>query len=444
MLRCRQINDDDIFYGGMRHMREVINFNTKWAFTKEATEVPKEMPEKWYWVTLPHSWNEIDGQDGGNDYYRGTCYYAKQLKKSELPEADCYYLELRGANASADVYVNGKAVAHHDGGYSTWRVDITKELTEEENLIVIAVENGVNDRVYPQNADFTFYGGLYRDVNIIAVNKSHFDLDYYGGPGIKVTPEIKGADASVEVEVFLTNAAADQKLVYTVKDAEGKEVAKTETAAGETKAVLSIPAVHLWNGKKDPYLYTAEVALVSGEETVDAVSTRFGCRTFEIDPERGFILNGEEYPLRGVSRHQDRWGIGNALLPEHHREDIDLICELGADDCRKRSGGKSVAGSGERSRQHGRCTEHDKSGKCGADRERRSDGCGAGRCRRTDGRGADRCRSAGGCGTEYGVWGRPEYGVHPDGGGRKPCGLQLYGGTGSGTSDSGDNGQRNA
>lgn len=148
--------------------------------------------------------NEIDGQDGGNDYYRGTCYYAKQLKKSELPEADCYYLELRGANASADVYVNGKAVAHHDGGYSTWRVDITKELTEEENLIVIAVENGVNDRVYPQNADFTFYGGLYRDVNIIAVNKSHFDLDYYGGPGIKVTPEIKGADASVEVEVFLT------------------------------------------------------------------------------------------------------------------------------------------------------------------------------------------------------------------------------------------------
>lgn len=142
-------------------MREVINFNTKWAFTKEATEVPKEMPEKWYWVTLPHSWNEIDGQDGGNDYYRGTCYYAKQLKKSELPEADCYYLELRGANASADVYVNGKAVAHHDGGYSTWRVDITKELTEEENLIVIAVENGVNDRVYPQNADFTFYGGLY-------------------------------------------------------------------------------------------------------------------------------------------------------------------------------------------------------------------------------------------------------------------------------------------
>ncbi len=121
------------------------------------------------------------------------------------------------------------------------------------------------------------------------------------------------------------------------------------------------------------------------------------------------------------------------------------VCSRGADDCRKRSGGKSVAGSGERSRQHGRCTEHDKSGKCGADRERRSDGCGAGRCRRTDGRGADRCRSAGGCGTEYGVWGRPEYGVHPDGGAESlaafsytaapEAGLPTAATTGSGTLD---------
>ena len=150
-------------------MREVINFNTKWAFTKEATEIPKEMPQKWYWVTLPHCWNEIDGQDGGNDYYRGTCYYAKELEKRDLPEADRYYLELRGANSSADVYVNGRKLAHHDGGYSTWRVDMTESLTEQ-NLIVVAVDNSANETVYPQNADFTFYGGIYRDVNIIAVS----------------------------------------------------------------------------------------------------------------------------------------------------------------------------------------------------------------------------------------------------------------------------------
>ena len=310
-------------------MREIINFNTKWAFTKDATEVPQVMPEKWYWVTLPHSWNDIDGQDGGADYYRGTCYYAKELDKIDLPEADQYYLELRGANASADVYVNGKKLAHHDGGYSTWRVNMTEALADK-NLIVVALENGKNDRVYPQNADFTFYGGLYRDVNIIAVNESHFDLDYYGGPGIKVTPEIKGADADVEVEVYLTNAKAGQRLSYTIKESDGTVVVKGETDASDTKINFNIANVHLWNGKKDPYLYTAEVELVENGEVIDTVSTRFGCRTFKIDPERGFILNGVDYPLRGVSRHQDRWGYGNALLPEHHREDIELICEMGA------------------------------------------------------------------------------------------------------------------
>lgn len=310
-------------------MREVMNFNTKWAFTKDAAGVPKEMPEKWYWVTLPHCWNEIDGQDGGNDYYRGTCYYAKELNRNELPKADRYYLELRGANSSADVYVNGSKLAHHDGGYSTWRVDITESLSDK-SLIVIAVDNSANEIVYPQNADFTFYGGIYRDVNIIAVSESHFDLDYYGGPGIKVTPEVTGSDAKVEVEVYLTNAKAGQSLVFTICDAEGKVVGEVKSAAEDTKAVMEIPSVHLWNGRKDPYLYTAKVALMDGEEELDEVSTRFGCRTFRIDPEKGFILNGKEYPLRGVSRHQDRWGRGNALLPEHHREDIDLIMELGA------------------------------------------------------------------------------------------------------------------
>ena len=158
-------------------MRQIINFNTKWAFSKEACEVPAVMPEKWYWVTLPHSWNNIDGQDGDNDYYRGTAYYAKELEKIDLPEADRYYLEIRGANSSAAVYANGKEIAKHDGGYSTWRVDIT-DVIDVKTLFVIAVDNAANDRVYPQSADFTFYGGLYRDVNIIAVSESHFDLDY--------------------------------------------------------------------------------------------------------------------------------------------------------------------------------------------------------------------------------------------------------------------------
>lgn len=320
-------------------MRTNININQKWAFSKEATAVPEIMPENWYWVTLPHTWNAIDGQDGGNDYYRGTCYYVKELEMIELLDGrtlennEKCYIEFTGANSSADLYVNGKKYAHHDGGYSTWRVDITDALSEKA-LVTVVVDNSANEEVYPQQADFTFYGGLYRNVNLIIVPESHFTLDYYGGPGIKVTPEVKGmegkVDASVEVETFVTAPQAGQELIYRIKDANGDVVTETKSAIAETKITCEIANVHLWNGKKDPYLYTAEVALVEGDNVLDTVSTRFGCRTFEIDPERGFILNGQEYPLRGVSRHQDFAGIGNALLPEHHREDIELICELGA------------------------------------------------------------------------------------------------------------------
>ena len=310
-------------------MRQIYNFNTKWGFSKEAVEAPTTMPERWNWVNLPHTWNNIDGQDGGNDLYRGTAFYAKELEKMDLPKADRYFLEIQGANSSAILYVNGKKLANHDGGYSTWRVDIT-DVLEDKNLFVFELDNSANDRVYPQNADFTFYGGLYRNVNIIAVNESHFDLEYYGAPGIKVTPEVVGENAKVEVEVFVKNVKENQKLIYTLKDAEGNVVVEQETPASQTVASLEIENVHLWHGRKDPYLYTAEVYLKSEDEVLDNVSTRFGCRTFEIHPENGFILNGEEYPLRGVSRHQDRWGVGNALLREHHDEDMDLICEVGA------------------------------------------------------------------------------------------------------------------
>ena len=308
-------------------MRQIVNINRKWAFTKQATSVPAEFPLNWDFVNLPHSWNNIDGQDGDSDYYRGTCYYVKKLSKMDLPETDKYYLEIKGANSSADVYINGKVLAHHDGGYSTWRVDITNHL-QMENLIVIAVDNSANDKVYPQFADFTFYGGLYRDVNIICVNNSHFDLMHYGGPGLKITPVVEGKNANVEIETWLTDAKAGQEIKYIIKDAEGNVVCEKTTA--DTKVDFTIENAHLWHGKKDPYLYTAELELLANGKVIDNISSRFGCRSYVIDPENGFILNGEEYPLRGVSRHQDRWGFGNALLPEHHEEDIQLIMEVGA------------------------------------------------------------------------------------------------------------------
>ena len=308
-------------------MRTVINFNDNWAFTKQTTEIPSAFPNDWENVNLPHCFNAVDGQDGGNDYFRGTVHYAKSFKKSDLPESERYFAEIKGANSSAELYLNGKKLATHDGGYSTWRVDITDTISAE-NLLVITVDNSANDRVYPQMADFTFYGGLYRDVNIICVSDSHFCLEYYGGPGIAVTPSIDGADANVEVEVFVTNKEDGQSIHYVIEDKEGNTIAETTT--DNTKATLTIKDVTLWHGRRNPYLYTAKAELLSNSTVLDNVSTRFGCRTFKIDPDNGFILNGEEYPLRGVSRHQDRWQKGNALSPEDHKEDIELIYELGA------------------------------------------------------------------------------------------------------------------
>ncbi len=305
-------------------MRTIVNWNQDWLFVKNTTDIQARDGET---VQLPHTWNAADGHDGGNDYFRGTCLYVKTLKKADLPAADAYYLEIRGANASADVYVGGEKLAHHDGGYSTWRVDLTRKITEE-TTIAITVDNAPSDSVYPQMADFTFYGGLYRNVNLIAVNKTHFDLDYYGGTGLKITPAVEGKDAKVEVEVFTTPLAQGQSLVYTIYDKDENELQKIEST--DSKVTFEIKDVHLWHGRRDPYLYCCEAEIVENGQVLDNVCHRFGCRSFQIDPNNGFILNGEEYPLRGVSRHQDRWGVGNALLPEHHEEDIDLIMEVGA------------------------------------------------------------------------------------------------------------------
>ena len=301
-------------------MRTIQNINENWSFFKgDRTTINPQVEQ----VNLPHTWNAIDGQDGGNDYYRGYATYKKVLPI--LEKGKQHYLEICGANSSAKVYLNGEEIASHDGGYSTWRVNLTDKL-KEENLLEIVVDNSPNERVYPQMADFTFYGGLYRNVNIVSVEDVHFDLDYYGGKGIMVTPIIDGKDANVEIEVFAL-VTDDYSFKYEIID-DGKVIFSTQTA--DKKVSHLIKDVHLWQARKDPHLYQAKVSIVKGEEEIDLVETNFGCRSFIIDPDLGFILNGEEYPLRGVSRHQDRWGIGNALLPCHHEEDIDLILEVGA------------------------------------------------------------------------------------------------------------------
>ena len=301
-------------------MRKILNFNSGWCFAKTAN-VPEAYPADWDKVTLPHTWNAVDGQDGGNDYWRGTAMYCKEFEG--YAHDGRTILEFQGAAMTAQIYLNGEKLSHHKGGYSTFRVDLTPYL-KEKNLLCVSVDNSVNDHVYPQKADFTFYGGLYRDVNLILVPQEHFELCKDGTPGIKVTPVVDPVKkvATVKVETW--------------QNAEKVRIC----AAGQTKEVLSenghaeaefvIPEVHLWNGIEDPYLYTARAQLESGDE----ISARFGCRSIAFDPQKGFFLNGRSYPLRGVSRHQDREGVGNALTIKEHREDMEIIRELGANTVR--------------------------------------------------------------------------------------------------------------
>ena len=301
-------------------------WNEDWYFSKDST-LPTSITDNYEKVSLPHTWNALDGQDGGNDYHRGTCHYIKTFHKSDLPDTDLIYIEFEGVSNQGDVYLNGKHLKNHLGGFSTWRINITDDL-QDENTLVVAVDNSKNDIVYPQNADFTFYGGIYRDVHIIGVNKTHFSLDYYGAPGIIITPTLNNDIASVEIEVFTENLEEDDVLLFEIFDKDNNPIDKS--ISKENKVTFTLENPHLWNGRKDPYLYRASVEIKRDDATIDTVSSTFGIRSFEIDSNRGFILNGEEYPLRGVSRHQDYKGLGNALHKEHHKRDMELIAEMGA------------------------------------------------------------------------------------------------------------------
>ncbi len=301
-------------------MRNILNLNADWRFNK-TSEIPVVYPTDWQAIQLPHTWNAVDGQDGGNDYWRGTAAYCKQFARPSMAEDARCFLSLKGAAMTAEVFLNGQKLARHEGGYSTFRVDLTDALADD-NLLCITVDNSKNDRVYPQKADFTFYGGLYRDVELIIVPAQHFELVKDGTPGIKVTPVVKDGKAEVTVETW-QNADA---VTMTVAG----ETHEVVSENGHAQAVFTIDKPHLWEGVDDPFLYEAKAALASGDE----ISTRFGVRSIAFDAEKGFFLNGRSYPLRGVSRHQDRAGLGNALTIKEHQEDMAFIREIGANTVR--------------------------------------------------------------------------------------------------------------
>lgn len=297
-------------------MSETIVLNTGWTFTKEEHSEP---------VTLPHTWNAVDGQDGGNDYYRGSCTYALQLPAIRLPEGGRAVLQFDGVAMTAVVNLNGQKVAEHKGGYSTFRVDITDVLQDTNNLTV-EVDNSDNDTVYPQKADFTFYGGIYREVTLHILPAAHFAMKENGAVPVKVTPVVTDL-ATRRCEVTVEALVVDADRVRFALD--GQEMS-APVENGTAKAVFTLENARLWNGLDDPYLYTVTASLDNGETQ----SARFGCRKFEIDPQEGFFLNGRFYPLRGVSRHQDRKGVGVAITKEMMEEDLALILEMGANTIR--------------------------------------------------------------------------------------------------------------
>lgn len=301
-------------------MRKTIQWNNNWEFQKGENFTEKG----WEQVTLPHTWNALDGQDGGGDYYQGAAWYRKKFTLEA--EFQGVYVRFGAVSKVARVVCNGQAVGSHQGGFSAFTMDITPYLLEGENELLVCADNGNETPVYPHNADFTFFGGIYRDVELICFDTlKHFDVTTFGTDGIFVSSE---PDGRVGIVVY---APGGETVRVQIKDASGKVVAEG-AAVSESEMVkvdLLIPEPALWDGVKNPYLYTC-VASMDGDE----IETGFGLRSFLVHPEKGFYLNGRPYPLRGVCRHQDRENLGWAITEKEHEEDVALIREMGANTVR--------------------------------------------------------------------------------------------------------------
>lgn len=313
-------------------MRKTQVWNHGWQFIKEDGDFYHiEIDESGFEsVTLPHTWNNIDGQSTVS-YYKGKCWYRKSFEKPALASGGRAIVKFEAVAQVAEVYVNGKFVVEHRGGYSNFFADITEFLVEGHNVISVSADNASKE-VYPQNSDFTFYGGIYRPVTLITVSEDHFSFDEDGSDGIFLTPNVEG---HVDVVGFVAGQN-NSKVSCRIVDALGNLAGEGEHDVGQGRVQFSVPVPkpHLWQGVEDPYLYTAVVELSVAGEMVDQLSYRIGFRSFQIDPNRGFILNGIETPLRGVSKHQCREDKGIAVSYADLIEDMELIAEIGANTVR--------------------------------------------------------------------------------------------------------------
>lgn len=303
------------------------NINSDWKFRK-GDGSPAAV------VTLPHVW-DIRGGQNGNGGYVGTCVYEKQIEMSDDWKGKDIYLEIGAAGSVAEVVVNGHSAGTHKGGYSLFRFNITEWMRQGQyNRIEVRVDNSVRSDVYPIAADYTFFGGIYRDVNLVLADASRFSLDDDGSEGIYIVPEIMGGGKG-RIRVYsMVDEPEGCEVCCQVLDQEGKLCAKTTVKADGEPAELNVERPVLWNGRGHAYQYTLSAELLKDGTWMEKRMIRFGFRSISLSGENGFQLNGERLFLHGVGRHQDREDRGWAVSREDMEEDMALIKEIGANTVR--------------------------------------------------------------------------------------------------------------
>ncbi len=325
-------------------MRKTIELCNDWRFHKGDISFDDIDSCEWENVIIPHTWNNLDGQDGGNDYYQGRAWYRRKLGKELISDGfdKDVFIRFGAASKRADVYLNGELIGNHEGGFAAFTISLTDRLSGDDELLVM-VDNSRDLPIYPMQADFTFFGGLYREISLICFDcREHFRVDEYGADAIFVTPKTDGCvtlrtaleygepNAFVRVRVY-EGTGADRVLVK-----ESKELVLKENAGGLLEGRICVDDVKLWDGLESPFLYTLEMDLGDrGDGNFsDRIAAVFGFRSFRADADEGFFLNGRSYPLHGVCRHQDREDMGWAITSKEHDEDMALIREIGANTVR--------------------------------------------------------------------------------------------------------------
>lgn len=326
--------------------RVVYTINDGWKFTKGSpfeAQLTGCDDSSWETVNIPHTWNDKDADDETPGFYRGPVWYRKQLFIDKSQEGRRAVIYFEGANQEVRFYLNGQFVGEHKGGYTRFCFDITPHLRYgQENLFAIYVNNVYNPNIPPLSADFTFFGGIYRDVYLQFMNPVHIAANDYASSGVYIrTPEVNNSAASVEITTLLTNDMSQPteiRVENIICDADGKEVKKTQAevklAAGETKTDISkkikIDSPRLWD-IDDPYRYMVYTRILDKRKgtLLDEVVNPLGLRWFKFDSEKGFFLNGKGRKLIGTARHQDYFQKGNALRDELHVQDVLLLKEMG-------------------------------------------------------------------------------------------------------------------